>query len=38
MVAVGEELRCKREKPQNPTDPYAVVVKEDGIIVGKSMR
>ena len=36
--AVGEELRCERERPQNPADPYAVVVKEDGITVGKSMR
>ena len=27
MAALGEELQCKRERPQNPTDPYAVVVK-----------
>ena len=31
MAAVGEELRCKTERPQNPRDPYAVVVKKDGI-------
>ena len=35
---VGEELRCKMERPQNPMDLYAVVVKKDGITVGKSMR
>ena len=34
MTAVGEELRCKRERPQNPRDPYVVVVKKDGITVG----
>ena len=37
MEAVGEELRCERERPQNPTDSYAVVVKKDGITVGKNM-
>ena len=37
MVAVGEELLCERERPQNPMDPYAVVVKKDGITVSKSM-
>ena len=37
-VAVREELWCERERPQNPTDPYAVVVKKNGITVGKSMR
>ena len=26
MAAVGEELWCERERPQNPMDPYAVVV------------
>ena len=31
MAEVGEELRCERERPRNPTDPYAVVVKKDGI-------
>ena len=36
MAAVGEELQCERERPRNPTDPYAVVVKKDGITVGKS--
>ena len=36
MVEVGEELRCERERPRNPMDPYAVVVKKDGITVGKS--
>ena len=35
--AVGEEHRCERKRPQNPMDPYAVVVKKDGITVGKSM-
>ena len=30
-AAVGEELCCKRETRQNPRDPYAVVVKKDGI-------
>ena len=38
MATVEEELRCERERPQNPTDPYAVVVKKDGITVGKSTR
>ena len=33
-VAVGEELCCKKETPRNPRDPYAVVVKKDGITVG----
>ena len=32
----GGELRCERERPQNPTDTYVVVVKKDGITVGKS--
>ena len=31
--AVGEELRCERERSRNPMDPYAVVVKKE---VGKS--
>ena len=35
MVAEGEELRCESKKPQNPMDPNAVVVKKDGITVGK---
>ena len=34
MVAVGEELCCERETPQNPRDSYAIVVKKDGITVG----
>ena len=34
----GEEFWCERERPQNPMDPYAVVVKKDGITVGKSTR
>ena len=38
MAEVGEELWCERERPQNPLDPYAVVVKKDGITVGKSTR
>ena len=38
MAAVGEELWCERERPQNPMDPYAVVVTKDGITVGKSTR
>ena len=37
-MAVGEELQCERERHQNPVDPYAVVVKKDGITVGKSTR
>ena len=36
MAAVGEELWCERERPLNPMDPYAVVVRKDGITVGKS--
>ena len=36
MADVGEELRCERERPRNPTDPYVVVVKKDGITVFKS--
>ena len=32
-VAVGEELRLKRETQQNPRYPYAIVVKKDGITV-----
>ena len=35
MAEVGEELRCERERPRNPMDPYAVVVKKDGITIGK---
>ena len=31
MAEVGEELWCERERPRNPTDSYAVVVKKDGI-------
>ena len=31
MAAVGEELRYEKERPQNPRDPYAVVVKKDDI-------
>ena len=27
MVAVGEDLRCERERPQNPTDPYVVALR-----------
>ena len=38
MATVGEELRCERERPRNPMDPYAVVVKKDSITVGKSTR
>ena len=38
MTAVGEELWCERERPQNPMDPYAVVVKKDDITVGKSTQ
>ena len=38
MVAVGEKLCFKRERPRNPTDPYAVVVKKDGVTVGKSTQ
>ena len=38
MAAVGEELWCERERPQNPMDPYAVVVKKDGITVRKSTQ
>ena len=38
MAAMGEEFQCERERPRNPTDPYAVVVKKDGITVGKSTR
>ena len=34
---MGEELQYERERPRNLTDPYAVVVKKDGITVGKSM-
>ena len=34
MAAVGEELCCKREMRRNLRDPYAVVVKKDGITVG----
>ena len=34
MVAVGEEFQCERERSRNPTNPYAVVVKKDGITVG----
>ena len=37
MAAVGEVLRCERERPRNPMDPYAAVVKKEGITVGKSM-
>ena len=33
-ATMGEELRCERERPQNPRDPYAIVVKKDGIVVG----
>ena len=36
--ARGRIFWCERERPQNPMDPYAVVVKKDGITVGKSMR
>ena len=38
MAAVGEEFQCETERPQNPMNPYAVVVKKDGITVGKSTR
>ena len=34
----GGRTSVRRERPRNPTDLYAVVVKEDGITVGKSMR
>ena len=34
MVAVGEVLHSERETLRNPRDPYAVVVKKDGITVG----
>ena len=34
----GVEPRCERERPRNSTDPYTVVVKKDGITVGKSMQ
>ena len=33
-VALGGKLCCKREMPRNPRDPYAVVVKKEGITVG----
>ena len=33
-VAVGEELRCEKEMPQNPSNPYAVLVEKNGITVG----
>ena len=33
-AAVGEELRSERETPPNLRDPYAVIVKKDGITVG----
>ena len=36
MAAVREQLWNERERPQNPTYSYAVVVKKDIIIVGKS--
>ena len=36
IAAVGEELWCVRERPQNPTDPNAVIVKKDGITVNKA--
>ena len=35
MVAVREALGCEWERPRNSTDPYSVVVKKDGIAVGK---
>ena len=38
MAAVGEEFWCERERLRNPTDPYVVVVKKDGITVGKSKQ
>ena len=30
----GEDLQSERERLQNPMDPYAVVVKKDGVTVG----
>ena len=35
---MGEELQYERERPQNTMDPYAVIVKKDGIIVCKSTQ
>ena len=35
---VREEAQCERERPRNPTDPYSVVVKKDGITVSKSTQ
>ena len=31
MAVVEKEFWCERERPRNPRDPYAVVVKKDGI-------
>ena len=38
MAAMGEEFQYERERPRYPMNPYAVVVKKDGITVGKSTR
>ena len=37
-ATVGEELQCEKERPRNPRDLYAVVVKKDDIIVGHLPR
>ena len=34
-AGVQEELRRERETPRIPRDPYAVVLKKDGITVGQ---
>ena len=34
MAAVGKNFSVKRQRPQNPLDTYAVVVKKDGVTVG----
>ena len=38
IAAVGEELWCERERPENPTDPNVIVIKKDGTTGGKSTR
>ena len=35
MEAVGEVLACEKAL-QNSTDQYAIVVKEDGTVIGQS--
>lgn len=37
-TTMGEELQWERERPRNPRDPYAVVVKKNGIVVGHLPR